>query len=294
MDYKKIIYECLNNNVKNCVLVSKTNNIVYRVTTKNNDVYYAKFYLNNSSHIDHELKLYNKVGSEYLKEIIYLSEDNSFAIYKELKGKTIDELSNDEINKYSDKITDSLIDFFTMLSNNKVAGYGLLDENMNGIYSDFDKFIVERQESTSKELKYYPDLCYLFKNIYDEYHWIIKGDNSLVPIDTNMKNIMLLNDESIKFCDPGELISGPILMGYGDYMAHTYKTVLCDKLLNKLKLNNNEKKLIRIYAVFSSLNILAFLHKNGVNNLKEIIPYGNKYTFYDLIDEHVKELGLKK
>ena len=51
-------------------------------------------------------------------------------------------------------------------------------------------------------------------------------------------------------------------------------------------------KLVRIYAIFSSLNILAFLKKNGVDNLEAVIPYGNTYTFYELIKEHLKFLNL--
>ena len=52
-------------------------------------------------------------------------------------------------------------------------------------------------------------------------------------------------------------------------------------------------KRLRIYAIFSSLNILAFLKKSGVNDLDKVVPYGNKYTFYDLIKDHLKELEIK-
>ena len=107
-----------------------------------------------------------------------------------------------------------------------------------------------------------------------------------------MKNIMILNDGSIKFIDPGEMISAPILMGYGDFVAHTYKTILYEKLIQSLKLDDKELKLLRIYAICSSLNILAFLKNNGVNELNKVIPYGNKYTFYELINDHLKFLDL--
>ena len=109
-----------------------------------------------------------------------------------------------------------------------------------------------------------------------------------------MKNVMVCDDGSIKFVDPGEMISGPILMGYGDFAAHTYKTVLYDKLVEKLNLSSDEEKLIRIYAIFSSLNILAFLRKLGVSELDKVIPFGNSYTFYDLISEHLEYLGSKR
>ena len=52
-------------------------------------------------------------------------------------------------------------------------------------------------------------------------------------------------------------------------------------------------KRLRIYAVFSSLNILAFLKKLGVDDLESVIPYGNSYSFYNLIRDHLNELGIE-
>jgi len=225
--------------------------------------------------------------------LIYKSESPRIAIFKELVGKTIDELSAEELEDKSYLIVESVVDYFEKISIHKVKGYGILDENLNGKYSDFFEFLKIRQSSTSLILKDYPELSGIFDLIMKKYKDIIVADNSLVPIDTNLKNIMVLNDSSIKFVDPGEMISAPILMGYGDFVAHTYKTVLYDKLMKRLKLDDKELKLLRIYAIFSSLNILAFLKNHGVTELSEVIPYGNKYTFYELINEHLKYLDLK-
>ena len=59
-----------------------------------------------------------------------------------------------------------------------------------------------------------------------------------------------------------------------------------------LSLSEDDLKRLRIYAIFSSLNILAFLKKLGVDDLQSVIPYGNKYSFYSLIEEHLRELGV--
>jgi len=67
---------------------------------------------------------------------------------------------------------------------------------------------------------------------------------------------------------------------------------LYEKLIQRLKFSDNQQKLLRIYAIFSSLNILAFLKKNGENELNKVIPFGNTYTFYDLINEHLRYLGI--
>ena len=288
----RIIKEALEGDVKQIDLVSETSNRVYRVQTEKYGTIYVKFYLNKSSHIDHERHLYDFLDSKYLKEAIMISESQNFAIYKELKGKTIDELSGDEREQYKEQIVDSLIVFYETLGKQKVDGFGLLDKDMNGTSKTFQDFIVKRQLDTEKTLEGHLLLNSAFSKIYEKYKSILIGDHSLVPIDTNAKNIMITETGEVKFIDPGELISGPTLMGYGDFVAHTYKTELYDCLIRKLNLSKEDMQRLRIYAVFSSLNILAFLKKIGVSDLESVIPYGNRYTFYSLIKEHMNELGI--
>lgn len=291
MDYELFIKEKLED-VKNISRVSEATNIVYKITMNDNSVLYAKFYLDITSHVDHEIELYKIIDNKYLKELVYSSNAPRMAIYKELKGKTLDELTEIEKEKYGDTIIDSLCTFFDDISKIHVDGYGILDKDMNGKYDSFEKFIVTRQTETANNLKDYPELSNLFSLIYSKYKDIIIGDNCLTPIDTNMKNIMVCDNGEVKFIDPGQLISAPILMGYGDFVAHNYKTVLYDKLIDKLNLSENEEKLLRIYAIFSSLNTLSFLHSIGVPNILEITSFGNPYTFSELIEEHAKKLEL--
>ena len=288
--YIEIIKEYFDS--KSIELVSETSNLVFKVITTNNEVVYAKFYLNKSSHIDNELYLYDILDKIYLKEVIKSSNDPKYAFFKELKGKTLDELSKEELKKYKDQIIDSIIYFYETISKVKVNNYGLLNSDLNGTSNSFEEFIYNRQSNTEKILSEYPILNCAFTAIYNKYKELLVGDNSLVPIDTNAKNIMITQDDKIKFIDPGELISGPKLMGYGDFVAHTYKTELYDDLINKLNLNNEDFKRLRIYAVFSSLNILAFLKNLGVEDLEHVIPYGNTYAFYDNIKEHLEELNI--
>lgn len=291
-NYIDIITDALNGDAKNIELVSQTNNVVFKVLTDKYGVVYCKFYLNHSSHIDHEMELYDLIDRSYLKEAILVSDNPKFTIFKELKGKTLDELSEEELKKYKESIADSLIYFYEAVGKRKIDGFGLLDEEMRGTCESFQEFIFNRQMGTESVLNGYPLLNTAFSGIYAKYKDLIVGDNSLVPIDTNAKNIMVTDTGEVKFIDPGELISGPILMGYGDFVAHTYKTELYGCLIQKLSLSEDDLKRLRIYAIFSSLNILAFLKKLGVDDLQSVIPYGNKYSFYSLIEEHLRELGV--
>ena len=293
--YIKIIIDTLGVDSSDIELISNTNNLVFKVNTKEYGTVYAKFYLNNSTHIDHELDFYDLIDSKYLKEVIVSSKEPKFAIFKELKGKSLDELSSDEISLYKDKIIDSLIYFYNTLGSTKINGYGLIDSNMNGTSDSFSDFIYKRQMDTQSVLKDLPILNDCFTKIISRYSDLITGDNSLVPIDTNAKNIMITDSGEVKFIDPGEVISAPILMGYGDFVAHTYKTELYDCLISKLNLSEDDLKRLRIYAIFSSLNILAFLKKLGLSDddIITMIPYGNKYSFFSLIQEHLDYLGIE-
>ena len=289
---KEKIIELLNCNVLDLELISKSNNNVYKVNTDKYGIIYVKEYLNNSSHIDNELYLYDLLDKKYLKELIVSSFNPKLAIFRELKGKTIDELNSIELDKYKDKIIDSVINFYETIGSKKINNYGLLDDKLNGKYNSFKEFIIDRQTNTQNILKDYDLLNNLFTKIYEKYNSLIIEDNSLVPIDTNLKNIMLV-DNDIKFIDPGELISGPKLIGYGDFVSHIYKTSLYDCFINKMNFNDDDLKRLRIYSIFSSLNILAFLKKLGINDLENVKPYGNNYTFFELIKEHINELGIR-
>lgn len=291
-EYIDTIKNVLDGDVKKVDLVSQTSNIVFKVQTEKHGIVYVKFYLNKSSHIDNEMHLYSLLDQKYLKEVISSSENPKFAIFKELKGKVLDELTPDEITANKEKIVDSIIYFYETIGSQKTKGFGILDENMNGTRGSFQDFIVKRQTGTEQVLKDYPVLGTAFSEIYKKYSHLLTGENSLVPIDTNAKNVMLTDNGDVKFIDPGELIGAPKLMGYGDFVAHTYKTELYDLLMEKLNLSKEDEERLRIYAVFSSLNVLAFLKNLGVSDLDKVIPYGNKYTFYSLIEEHLGNLGI--
>lgn len=72
--YEEVINKVLNYKVEQCKLISQSNNLVFKIVTNDSEVLYAKIYLNNSSHIDHELKLYDIVEKKYLKELVYQTE----------------------------------------------------------------------------------------------------------------------------------------------------------------------------------------------------------------------------
>ena len=240
MEYEDLIREKISD-AKDISLISETNNKVYKVE-KDDETLFAKFYLNRSSHIDHEMQLYGIIDNKYLKDIVCSSEEPQFTIFKELKGTTIDELSDEAKQANAEKVVSAVIDFYSSCEQHKLEGFGLVDKDMKGESESFADFITNRQLDTQNVLKDYPIVNNAFTRIYEKYGDKLTIDNSIVPIDTNMKNIMLTEDGAVKFIDPGEIISAPILMGYGDFLAHTYKTPFGDELLKRLNLNEEQEK----------------------------------------------------
>ena len=185
MDCEAIVKNILEEKCVSINLISNTSNIVYKIIMNDGKTLYVKFYKENSAHIDHELKLYNLVDKKYLKELCYSSANPKMAIFKELVGKTIDELSEEELKNNSNKIVSCVCEYFNSISSIKVKGYGLLDNKLQGRYEDFYHFLKERQQSTSKVLKDYKELSDIADRIFKRYENIIYADNALVPIDMN-------------------------------------------------------------------------------------------------------------
>lgn len=112
----------------------------------------------------------------------------------------------------------------------------------------------------------------------------------IIPVDLNFKNIMITNDFCVKIVDPGALVAGPLEMSYGEFCAHSYGTKFYGKF-EKLISKSVDKQLIRIYAIFMLLNILAFIVRNNIMDARLAKPFGNDKTFLELIDEHLRFFG---
>lgn len=112
----------------------------------------------------------------------------------------------------------------------------------------------------------------------------------IIPVDLNFKNIMITNDFCVKIVDPGALVAGPLEMSYGEFCAHSYGTKVYGKF-EKLISKSVDKQLIRIYAIFMLLNILAFIVRNNIMDARLAKPFGNDKTFLELIDEHLRFFG---
>lgn len=285
--------------VKIVEAITNTNNLVFKIEV-NNIIYYLKIYNDKAIHIDNEIMLYQilpQKNKNLYKKLVYSNysepDIKKFAIFEEIKGKTLAELlDNNKLNyDLATKVALYLIEYFKALSNIKTTKFGNLNNSLEGKYGDFMEYLYEYQIPTTKTLfmnENTRNLSWLpFKLIAENYKILNDINNCITPIDSNFKNIIITEKEDIKIIDPGSIISAPIEMGYGELVAHSYGTIIYDKLIENLGLDKLSVKKLSIYAILSLLNIIAFLIRNNLWQIEKSKPFGNKYTFIQLINMHL-------
>ncbi|HJJ04649.1 MAG TPA: hypothetical protein OIM45_02035 [Clostridiaceae bacterium] len=303
MEYVKRIEDALGKKIEDAEIVSESNNIVIKFAC-DGKVYYAKFYKNKGTHVDNEIMLYSclpKEGKKYLKVLNYsnfgLNEDEKFAIFEEVKGRTLAEIAGQEgiSDEVAEKVASSMLEYFSMISQVKTKKYGNLAGSLEGSYDEFLKYIYEYQFPTTETLflnlktRKFASLPYLLleKNaeLLDENY------SCLTPIDSNFNNIMIDENGDVKIIDPGAVISAPLSMGIGEFVAHSYGTKVYDKFIEKTKPSSEEIKRYSIYGILSSMNIMAFLVRNNIGEITKSKPFGNSNTFFELINKHLNVIS---
>lgn len=300
IDYVRKIENVFGEKIKDVEIVSESNNIVIKFVF-NCKIYYAKFYKNKGIHVDNEIMLYNYIpeeGKKYLKILTYsnfdLAEKEKFAIFEEVKGKTLAQIAEQEgiSDNLAKKVADSMWDYFTIISKVKTKKYGNLSGNLEGQYDDFLKYLYEYQFLTTETLflnaktRKISSIPYLLLEKNAEL--LDEGYSCLTPIDSNYKNIMIDENDNVKIIDPGAVISAPLSMGMGEFVAHSYGTKVYDKFIKRMQASSEEIKRLSIYGILSSTNIMAFLVRNNIGDINSSKPFGNNNTFFELIGKHLK------
>ena len=305
-DYIAKIEKSIQSNISDVELVSNSNNIVIKYK-KDNKTYFSKFYQNNATHVDNEVMLYEKIpeeGKKYLKNLVYsnLTTDDKtkFAIFKEVKGKTLAEmLENNEVSEgLADRVAKSMLNYFSIVSRIKTNKYGNLDNNLDGKYDSYLKYLYEYQFPTTETLflnSKTRKLSSLPYTLLSENAEILdEGYSCVTPIDSNFKNIMITEQGKIKIIDPGAIVSAPLNMGLGELVAHSYGTIIYDKLMENMQATESQKRKLSVYGILSSLNVMAFLVRNRIGDIEKSKPFGNTHTFFELIEGHLGVIEKEK
>lgn len=298
-DYIAKIEESIQSKISDVELVSNSNNIVIKYK-KDDKTYFSKFYQNNATHVDNEVMLYEKMpeeGKKYLKNLVYsnLNTDDKtkFAIFEEVKGKTLAErLEKNEVSEgLADRVAKSMLNYFSIVSRIKTNKYGNLDNNLDGKYDSYLKYLYEYQFPTTETLflnsktRKLSSLPYTL--LAENAEILDEGYSCVTPIDSNFKNIMITEQGEIKIIDPGAIVSAPLNMGLGELVAHSYGTIIYDKLMENMRATESQRRKLSVYGILSSLNVMAFLVRNRIGDIEKSKPFGNTHTFFELIEGHL-------
>ena len=83
-------------------------------------------------------------------------------------------------------------------------------------------------------------------------------------------------------------------MGIGELVAHSYGTIIYDKLMENMNATELQKRKLSIDGTLSSLNVMAFLVKNRIGDIEKSKPFGNTHTFFELVNGHLKIIDDRK
>ena len=299
-DYVAKIEASLQGKILDVELVSSSNNIVIKYK-KDDKTYFAKFYKNNETHLDNEIMLYEEMpeeGKKYLKNLVYSNfatdDKTRFAIFEEVEGKTLAEmLENNEVSEeLANRVARAMLNYFSIVSRIRTNKYGNLENDLEGKYDNYLKCLYEYQFPTTETLflnKKTRRISSLPYTVLEENaEFLDEGYSCVTPIDSNFKNIMITKQGEIKIIDPGAIVSAPLNMGLGELVAHSYGTIIYDKLMENMQATESQKRKLSIYGVLSSLNVMSFLVRNRIGDIERSKPFGNTHTFFELIEGHLR------
>lgn len=307
-EYKDELQKVLGIDITAVKELSSQNNLVYLIGTDKRE-YVAKFYDTKGIHFDNELLLSEALPSrsrKYLKDLMWMDDsrknvDLPYAVFEKLKGRTLEETISNKGLTTEDyrKIASDILEFLEGAFSIKSEKFGYLRGSFKGSHESWMDFMIDYQIPTIKTLLTHPQTRQFakipFRLLSEDYQRFNTSQSEVVPIDLNMRNIMITQGGELKIVDPGAIISGNRLASFGEFMAHTFTTPLYEAMNEVAEIDKDTKETIRRFAVLSNLNVLAFIVRNGAKNLTETKPFGNPNTFFYLIDTNLNKIkGDKK
>lgn len=299
MDYQKIISTIVPSATLISDLPENSSNNVYHLIDGDKNLF-AKIYGSNAVHTDNECMIYEVMPQElfkYTKPLVVkgMVDNHLIAVYEDIEGSALADLLDTQSldERTAIVVIQAFIDFVRILNTISTTGYGYLKGSFHGSHDRYMDYLWEYQLETIKTLQLNnstEEFAKLPYELISKYHTFLDSqDHAVVPIDNNFRNIYV-NKAGVKFIDPGAIVSGPIELAYGEFSAHAFGTKLFDVLKSTLGFSKEEEKKIRIYAILSSLNIMAYLIRNKVDDIVTAKPFGNNNTFIDNIYAHLKYL----
>jgi len=278
-------------------LFVESNNHVYILQAESKK-YLCKIYNHKGYFPDFELNVYNIIPTNpYVRKLIFSDETKNiinynFAIFEFIEGVTLDELLEQERFVKTKEVAHQVFEYINLFQKVPTKGFGILSKDLTGKHIDWFNYqlevLIDSLHILIKKGFPYKFSKEIFRLLYKYENSLFISSPTLVPIDLNLKNLIISNNSVLKIIDIGTVISGDIFNSYGEFIAHSYGTNLGDTFLIHF---SNEKDIfkIRLYALLDDINILSFIAKHD-GDIASAKPWGNPNSFFDLITLHIEYL----
>ena len=282
----------------------QSRNFLFKLTAQDGKEYVVKIYSERRDLIPNiEWTAYEKLkGKQSVRQCFAMENGNgqkAYAILEYVRGNTLLE-ALDLLQKQPSietMVVKQIVSFISECATIKLHGFGEIGTDFSGKFSTWIDFLdnfLARLESAVKAL---PEnalssrMQRLFGCLagfrFAECKFLASREAAFVPIDLNMSNFLLAQENRMVALDLENFWAADPLFALGEWAAHTFGTSRFDAFLAAYRpLSTTEMASVRFYALMSNLNVLMYVINHQVTDPEQAAPWGNPNRFVDLMASH--------
>lgn len=278
---------------------SNAKNNTYKVTSAKKNEYIIKLFTKDENSFIKNVEpwIYKKFSNSKLLRKCYSigsdEEEYDFIILDFIEGRTLFEVLSENDIKSLNFGMEKIANYIKYCASFHTNTFGNLNEDSSITYSSWFDFLNQYlldvknriQSIDQNEIlnEFFSDM-YEFFEINREY--FSKVQPCFVPIDLNLKNFLVSEDNNFYVLDVDAFWCGDWLLSVGEFVGHSYGTPYYHEFIKEFSLTKFEQKMIHFYALLCNMDVLLYIADNGSNSLETEKPFGNQITFFDLLRSH--------
>lgn len=242
-------------------------------------------------------------------------ENDNFLIVEYIPGQELLKIVENQstTNEQLATLARQLLSFLDECLSIKATGYGFLNIenpqpasmpqgilpkwvdffsiNISGIKKTITENGSKLDENDTKALRLIIEA--LEKFIKKNENYFSLTNQKLIPIDLNLKNFIVDDNQKLHAVDLESFLIGDSLLPYGELFGHVYKSPFgtqFDKLWAKW--TEPQREIVHFYALLSNINVFAYqlIHAKEPIALSKSHVWGNPNNFFDLMADHYQEI----
>lgn len=224
-----------------------------------------------------------------------------FLITEYVSGRTLlDKAGSGDMD--IDSAGRSIVEFVRACGQTAVTGYGPPDTRLRGTATSWSGYLREYLQIADERVSRLPPavsgpLSVTYRALRNYFEAAETGlaavRAALVPVDLNLANFLLTEDQRLIALDLETFWLADPLMALGELTAHTYGTPLHGAVVNAWGMvSREETRRVRFYALLATLDIELFIAESDQDTNPELVtPWGNPVPFGRLAVGHRQVLA---